>query len=126
MIEDKVKNFKELVAQAKTLRERFKEAQGYPLNYNVVFIRRDGKAGDDGKLDEPLVSVVGLQQTLSVLQEKEQALRKLLENRPKISAYRSLKTNTDVKRYLNDLDGWFEVFVGEFEGLKKIIGDDKK
>ena len=106
MMEDKKPlSWKGLVATAKTLRERFKEVQGYPLDYNVIFIRRDGKTCDDEKLDEELVPLG------DVLEVQEQ-LRKLLDGFGSIDDY----DNDDV---IELIKGLREVLDSGKEGDKK-------
>lgn len=76
---------------------------------------------------ENLGFVVIDKQELSLLSEKERTLRKLLENRPKSEDYpiAYIIENTEkVIAHRKAVEQWFGVFVGEFEGLKKILGSD--
>lgn len=116
------KNLKGLVAQAKTFDEW---TEDYILVIRTATLEQKNQASKkEGR--KKFVPVAGLQQTLSLLSEKERTLRKLLENRPKSEdypiAYIVHEENTEkVIAHRKAVEQWFEVFVGEFEGLRELL-----
>lgn len=96
-----------LLEQAKTLRERRDELDSLAIGDLME------------RLDETLVSVGLVEQYHEKLSEKEQALRKLLENRPEPKYSIIGKQEKEYDR--TEIIDWFSNFVREFEGLSVLL-----